>query len=190
MLRRTLTLLKQASGVASSSSSTSTTRALSTASVPKVSPPSSTYNEMLSTLTSHISPDSLPSLVARQKAPHKNLYQHLSTLPNNGVGFRVRQRRWMAKGLDIPAKQDLREHWLAETQQGKAIQEALPKKVPVGTQKESGHLCYWQVTGVRLKDGGRQGKAWGRLYWRGKLVTKGRPQEIRGGLKYCWDSAC
>lgn len=36
--------------------------------------------------------------------------------------------------------------------------------------KEEGHLCYWEITKVRLKDGGNHGKAWGRFVWRGKYI--------------------
>ena len=50
-------------------------------------------------LTSHLSKAHLPPALARAAKPHKNLYQLLSALPNDGVGTRVRQRRWAAKGI-------------------------------------------------------------------------------------------
>ncbi|EDR14187.1 uncharacterized protein LACBIDRAFT_305760 [Laccaria bicolor S238N-H82] len=44
---------------------------------------------------------------------------------------------------------------------------------------------YWIVTRSQFKCGGKHGKAWGLLYWKGNLVS---PQEerIRGALKYAW----
>lgn len=48
-----------------------------------------------------------------------------------------------------------------------------PRKAATGAapEKDSGHLCYWEVTRVRLKDEGRHGKAWGRLVWRGESLS-------------------
>ncbi|KAI0698626.1 hypothetical protein BC835DRAFT_1518751 [Cytidiella melzeri] len=45
---------------------------------------------------------------------------------------------------------------------------------------------YWEVTRTRLKLEGKHGKAWGKLYWRGQLVSIVPEQEIKGGLKYTW----
>nr|GAT53846.1 predicted protein [Mycena chlorophos] len=45
---------------------------------------------------------------------------------------------------------------------------------------------YWRVTRAQFKCNGEHGKAWGQLYWRGKLVTTGRDERIRGSLKYKW----
>lgn len=65
---------------------------------------------------------------------------------------------------------------------------------------------YWEVTKVKLKNEGRSGKAWGKLVWRGELISRvervlgstdyrvhlldktvsERPEQIRGGLKYFW----
>ncbi|KAI0092460.1 hypothetical protein BDY19DRAFT_903277 [Irpex rosettiformis] len=44
---------------------------------------------------------------------------------------------------------------------------------------------YWVVTKTRLKLEGKHGKAWGKLTWKGKLVSD-HEEEIRGGLKYTW----
>ncbi|GJJ07664.1 hypothetical protein Clacol_010564 [Clathrus columnatus] len=58
--------------------------------------------------------------------------------------------------------------------------------------KQGNPNSYWQVTKVKLKHEGQHGKAWGRLYWRGKLAEtiKGRTPErerlIPGGLKHGW----
>ncbi|KAH8106317.1 hypothetical protein BXZ70DRAFT_904312 [Cristinia sonorae] len=45
--------------------------------------------------------------------------------------------------------------------------------------------CYWEVTRTKMKLGGTHGKAWGKLVWKGKVVSK-HDEEIRGGLKYTW----
>ncbi|PWN51201.1 hypothetical protein IE53DRAFT_368274 [Violaceomyces palustris] len=132
-------------------------------------------------LTSHLSKDVLPPTFQTSELPHKTLYQHLSTLPNDGVGSKVRQRRWLAKGLDQPAHINLREDWEKFRASGAEGRNAV---------KQAGHLCYWEVTRVRLKNGGNNGKAWGRLFWRGKQVTPpGKDERISGGLKYHWDTA-
>ncbi|CCF51002.1 hypothetical protein NDA14_000607 [Ustilago hordei] len=158
MLRRTLALFSEASR--SSSSRTSSSLASSI-------------------LTSHLSKSHLPPALVRSALPHKNLYQLLSSLPNDGVGARVRQRRWAAKGLDVPNNVDLKSHLkkLHTKQGGKA-------------KKEEGHLCYWEVTKASLKDGGKHGKAWGKLVWRGKPITESETgKRIPGALKYFWDIA-
>ncbi|SPO31718.1 uncharacterized protein UTRI_06576_B [Ustilago trichophora] len=153
MFRRTLALLSEATRGASTSST--------------------------SILTGHLSKSHLPPSLARTQRPHKNLYQLLSSLPNDGVGAKVRQRRWAAKGLDVSHDVDLKAH--------------LTKLHSQGTQKvakDEGHLCYWEITKVRLKDGGKHGKAWGKLVWRGKPITQTESGErIPGALKYFWDSA-
>ncbi|THH11286.1 hypothetical protein EW145_g763 [Phellinidium pouzarii] len=46
--------------------------------------------------------------------------------------------------------------------------------------------CFWEVSRVRLKCEGTHGKAWGKLVWRGKLVSE-KEERIRGGLKYKWN---
>ncbi|KAH7931274.1 hypothetical protein BV22DRAFT_1053135 [Leucogyrophana mollusca] len=47
--------------------------------------------------------------------------------------------------------------------------------------------CYWLVTKTRLKLEGNHGKAWGKLYWRGKAVSN-HPERIPGSLKYKWST--
>ncbi|KAF9057435.1 hypothetical protein BJ165DRAFT_1420374 [Panaeolus papilionaceus] len=44
---------------------------------------------------------------------------------------------------------------------------------------------YWVVTRTKFKCEGKHGKAWGQLYWKGKLVSP-REELIRGALKYSW----
>ncbi|PWY98674.1 hypothetical protein BCV70DRAFT_201474, partial [Testicularia cyperi] len=103
--------------------------------------------------------------------PHKSLYQLLSSLPNDGVGYKVRQRRWAAKGLDVPADVNIKDHVTALRQNGQHT-----------VTKDEDHLCYWEVTKVKLKDGGNHGKAWGRLIWRGeypkRIITEGRCRTV------------
>lgn len=132
MFRRTLAVLQEVARSTASASSSS-----------------------VDVLTSHLSRAHLPPVLARIQKPHKNLYQLLSSLPNDGVGAKVRQRRWAAKGLDIPRGQDLKTHI-------QHLQQSSTKET-----KTEGHLCYWEITKVKLKDGGNHGKAWGRLIWRG-----------------------
>lgn len=134
----------------------------------------STSTPSSSILTSHLSKTHLPPALARSSKPHKSLYQLLSSLPNDGVGFRVRQRRWAAKGLDVPAEIDLKEH-LRKVHAGE-------KKVE---EKEGEYGCYWEITKVRLKDGGKHGKAWGRFVWRGKSAFIKRMEEERKSADLC-----
>ncbi|KAF9247129.1 hypothetical protein BU15DRAFT_39120 [Melanogaster broomeanus] len=47
--------------------------------------------------------------------------------------------------------------------------------------------CYWEVTRTKLKLAGSHGKVWGRLVWRGKLVSE-REERIPGTLKYKWST--
>ncbi|KAG2152860.1 hypothetical protein DEU56DRAFT_776588 [Suillus clintonianus] len=47
--------------------------------------------------------------------------------------------------------------------------------------------CYWQVTRTRLKLEGNHGKAWGKLYWRGKQISE-QEERIDGSLKYKWST--
>ncbi|KAJ6599365.1 hypothetical protein DFH09DRAFT_1130862 [Mycena vulgaris] len=92
-----------------------------------------------------------------------NLYQVLSRTPNP-VGKEVHQLRWGDKHIED---------------------------------------SFWRVTRARFKLNGSHGKAWGQLYWKGqsplsnqistptrnpkgKLVTTGRDEPIRGALKYKW----
>ncbi|EJU06069.1 hypothetical protein DACRYDRAFT_39698, partial [Dacryopinax primogenitus] len=74
------------------------------------------------------------------------LFQVLSRLPADGVGYGLLQTRWRGKGI---------------------------------------RNSYWVVSRVRLRMGGERGKVWGRLVWKGKVVSP-KPEEIRGGLKYFW----
>ncbi|KAF8511166.1 hypothetical protein JB92DRAFT_2935810 [Gautieria morchelliformis] len=103
---------------------------------------------------------SLPPAIARLIKPNplaqnhsRSLYETLSRMPKDGVGARVTQPRWAAKGIPN---------------------------------------CYWEITKVRIKDEGRHGKAWGRLFWKGQEVktVRGRgsagERRIPGGLKYGW----
>ncbi|KIM67847.1 hypothetical protein SCLCIDRAFT_1209980 [Scleroderma citrinum Foug A] len=99
----------------------------------------------------------------------------------------------------------------------RAILTLLPKELPPSLQSKSGNLCqvlsryprdgvgkvvhqsrwsqkgihgcYWQVTRTQLKLEGKHGKAWGRLVWKGKLVSP-REELIPGSLKYNWMSGC
>ncbi|CEL59509.1 hypothetical protein RSOLAG1IB_03442 [Rhizoctonia solani AG-1 IB] len=77
----------------------------------------------------------------------KSLFAVLSRLPNDGVGQRVTQPRWEAKGI-----QD----------------------------------SYYTVTRVRLRANGRTGDARGTITWKGKLLSNGKEQIIRGGHKHAW----
>ncbi|KAI0317739.1 hypothetical protein OF83DRAFT_1119783 [Amylostereum chailletii] len=83
-----------------------------------------------------------PSLSSRTGS----LYQILSRYPQDGVGQRVYQTRWPAKGI-------------ADS--------------------------YWEITRTSLKLHGEHGKAWGKLVWKGKVVSQ-RPERIPGSLKYTW----
>ncbi|KAI6004028.1 hypothetical protein EDD15DRAFT_2156706 [Pisolithus albus] len=47
------------------------------------------------------------------------------------------------------------------------------------------HGSYWQVTRTKLKLEGKHGKAWGRLVWKGKMVSQSE-ELIPGSLKYSW----
>ncbi|PWN96039.1 hypothetical protein FA09DRAFT_321671 [Tilletiopsis washingtonensis] len=116
---------------------------------------------------------STPALLASLSNPHATLPQLLASLPSSGVGAKIRQRRWAAKGLDVPAGQ------------------ALSGPIPREERAQAGEAgCYWLVTRTQLKQGGKHGKAWGRLVWRGKQVTPSdREEQIRGGLKYVWERA-
>lgn len=107
-----------------------------------------------SLLRAHISPT--PPVLAAVAEPHPTLPQLLASLPGAGVGATVRQRRWAAKGLDVPVDE--------------------PLKGPVSREERESRepLCYWLVTRTQLKDGGRHGKAWGRLVWRGEWRGEGR----------------
>ncbi|KAL1743572.1 hypothetical protein HDZ31DRAFT_64930 [Schizophyllum fasciatum] len=44
---------------------------------------------------------------------------------------------------------------------------------------------YWLVSRTAFKRGGAHGKAWGKLYWKGRLVSD-KEERIRGTLKYSW----
>ncbi|KAJ3857147.1 hypothetical protein EV368DRAFT_71168 [Lentinula lateritia] len=45
--------------------------------------------------------------------------------------------------------------------------------------------CYWVVTRSQFKCEGKHGKAWGKLFWKGRLVST-TEERIRGSLKYTW----
>ncbi|GAA5870569.1 hypothetical protein JCM8547_002050 [Rhodosporidiobolus lusitaniae] len=85
----------------------------------------------------------------------------LSLLPRDGVGAKVFQSRWAGKDLPVPS---------ASSVDG---------------------ACYWEITRVRLRyeDGKVKGRSWGRHFHKGKLVTEGADEPVRGGLKYLWQSA-
>lgn len=89
----------------------------------------------------------------------KSLFDHLAALPNNGVGSRVRQTRWVSKGLDVPHDAPL---------VGPSAQMQQQKNSGVDAD---GHLSYWEITRARIRTaqstGRPHGKAWGRLVWRG-----------------------
>lgn len=104
-----------------------------------------------SSLLSHLA--SLPPTVAAAQATSRTLPVLLSSLPSNGEGLRVRQRKWAAKGLDVPRGTPLAGPMKKEEQQ--AIQQ---------------HGCFWEVTRVKMKDDGKHAKAWGRLTWRGESM--------------------
>ncbi|GAC95065.1 hypothetical protein PHSY_002640 [Pseudozyma hubeiensis SY62] len=107
----------------------------------------STPSSSADILTSHLSKAHLPPSLARSAKPHKNLYQLLSALPNDGVGTRVRQRRWAAKGLDVKHDLDLKAHLtkLHQTSAGKSA-------------KEEGHLCYWEITKTQYASDERESR--------------------------------
>ncbi|KAF8897233.1 hypothetical protein BD779DRAFT_360643 [Infundibulicybe gibba] len=95
----------------------------------------------------------------------------------------------------------------------RSLQNLLPKKLPPALAGRPGNLyevlsrtpsggvgkevhqirwgqkqisdSYWVVTRSRFKCEGKHGKAWGQLYWKGKLVSP-REEPIRGSLKYTW----
>lgn len=98
-------------------------------------------------------------------------------------------------------------------QVARALQSLLPGKLPPSLANRSGNLyeilsrtpdggigrtvyqmrwaskqipdSYWEVTRAQFKCEGKHGKAWGKLYWKGKLVSE-KEQRIRGSLKYPW----
>ncbi|KAG6335039.1 hypothetical protein ID866_4041 [Astraeus odoratus] len=47
------------------------------------------------------------------------------------------------------------------------------------------HGSYWKVTRTKLKLEGSHGKAWGKLVWKGKMLSS-RDELIPGSLKYNW----
>lgn len=155
-----------------SSTSLHRTRRFSSNSSPSQSP---SQQSLPSLLTSHIDPDTLPSPLAPSKKS-KTLYEHLASLPNNGVGTRVRQVKWAARGIDIP--------W------GKEFPGPIADP---SRRKQYNHLCYWEITKARIKWTGENktphGKAWGRLVWRGELERAVRgTQEMLIVLTYaCQD---
>lgn len=94
----------------------------------------------------------------------------LSLLPNDGVGARVYAARWAAKGLPVP----------------------VPSPAAATAAPTEDAACYWDVKKVRLhstENGHVRGRAYGVLNWKGKRVTQGEYEPIRGGLKYLWQAA-
>ncbi|KAG9219276.1 hypothetical protein CCMSSC00406_0001686 [Pleurotus cornucopiae] len=95
----------------------------------------------------------------------------------------------------------------------KALQHLLPKELPPSLSAKPGNLyevlsrtpaggvgrkvhqlrwsdkqipdSFWLVTRSQFKCEGKHGKAWGRLYWKGKLVSE-KEEKISGALKYRW----
>jgi len=58
-------------------------------------------------------------------------------------------------------------------------------------QEKNFNDSWWEITRVKLKCEGQRGHAWGRLWWRGKLVTDFRKhpmgdEPITGGTKHSW----
>ncbi|KAL5636964.1 hypothetical protein ACGC1H_000814 [Rhizoctonia solani] len=90
---------------------------------------------------------SLPKSASGILNDSKSLFALLSRLPNDGVGQRVTQSRWGAKGIEN---------------------------------------SYYTVTRVRLRAKGKTGDAYGAFTWKGKLLSNGKEQKIRGGHKYAW----
>ena len=106
---------------------------------------------------------STPPLLASLSNAHATLPQLLASLPSSGVGAKIRQRRWLAKGLDVPAGQ------------------ALSGPVPREERAQAGEAgCYWLVTRTQLKERGKHGKAWGRLVWRGEWALLHRARVCLG----------
>ncbi|KAJ7122738.1 hypothetical protein C8R44DRAFT_784408 [Mycena epipterygia] len=95
----------------------------------------------------------------------------------------------------------------------KGVQRLLPQTLPSALKPSSGNIfqvlsrtpnivgkevhqvrwsgkhisdSFWRVTRAQFKLNGNHGKAWGQLYWKGKLVTTRREEPIRGCLKYKW----
>ncbi|KAL0949863.1 hypothetical protein HGRIS_009896 [Hohenbuehelia grisea] len=96
---------------------------------------------------------------------------------------------------------------------GRALQHLLPEQLPPSLASNPGNLyevlsrtpigvvgrkvhqirwdgkqitnSFWLVTRAKFKCEGKHGKAWGKLFWKGKLVST-REERIRGGLKYTW----
>lgn len=104
-------------------------------------------------LVSHLDPSTLPPVLRPSLGRNKSLYDHLSHLPNDGVGTKVRQVKWAARGLDVP------------------YGEELGGPIAPSERKDRGHLCYWEITRVKLRlieNGKIHGKAWGRFVWRGE----------------------
>ncbi|KAF8665612.1 hypothetical protein AX16_000068 [Volvariella volvacea WC 439] len=95
----------------------------------------------------------------------------------------------------------------------RSLQSLLPKQLPPSLAQKPGNLyeilsktpsggvgkevhqlrwnekqiseSFWLVTRTKFKCEGKHGKAWGKLYWKGKLVSP-REERIPGSLKYAW----
>ncbi|KAF9534957.1 hypothetical protein CPB83DRAFT_831070 [Crepidotus variabilis] len=44
---------------------------------------------------------------------------------------------------------------------------------------------YWLITRAQFKNEGKNGKAWGKLFWKGNCVSENE-ERISGSLKYSW----
>ncbi|KAJ4472170.1 hypothetical protein J3R30DRAFT_3298829 [Lentinula aciculospora] len=99
------------------------------------------------------------------------------------------------------------------TNLGKSLQKLLPNTLPPSLVAHPGNLyevlsrtpsggvgkrvyqlrwsqknisdCYWVVSRSQFKCEGKHGKAWGKLFWKGKPVST-RTERIKGSLKYSW----
>lgn len=123
---------------------------------------SSSSSSQVHPLISHLDPSTLPpTLRSSIHSSTKSLYQHLSSLPSDGVGTKVRQKRWRTKGLNIPASQPITGPISVTPSESESVAE-----------KQTSY-SYWKVTRVSLKEDGKHGKAWGKLIWRGELQWTG-----------------
>lgn len=147
--RRSLSVFSPARGSSFTSSASST----SPPSGSRTASSSSTTTDPINILTKHLDSSLLPSFLITKQG-QKTLYSHLIQLPNNGIGTKVRQTRWVARGIDQPFGRDFKG----------------PIKNPL-ERKQDNHLCYWEITKARIRKSGEKGvphgKVWGRLVWRG-----------------------
>ncbi|TFK74480.1 hypothetical protein BDN72DRAFT_725296, partial [Pluteus cervinus] len=99
------------------------------------------------------------------------------------------------------------------TNLARSLQKLLPQKLPPSLVQKPGNLyevlsktptggvgkevyqlrwndkgiteSFWLITRTKFKCEGTHGKAWGKLYWKGKLVNQ-KEEIIPGALKYSW----